>query len=115
MTTNLHAHVSSTSADCDGRYDRDYITWLNDDEMAEHQKAQGVNDFHDLHFKERVLGGIVSFSPDHDAAEVRIHRNGFRYNEPTDEGYRYVEVTWCEDDCEDPDTYRDHTAEAMGY
>ena len=113
MTTNLHAHVEHYSRDCDGPVSGSYVVTLSDEEIAEHVKADGVNDFHDLHFKERVLGGIVSF---HAEAEVRIHAEGFSYSEPTDEGVRNVEVEWCEDDCDLSErSYRDYYAEAAGY
>ncbi len=115
MTKNLHAHVSTFSRDCDGGHGDEYITRLNADELAEHARANGVNDFHDLNFKERVLGNIVSFHPEQDA-EVHITREGFRYSEPTDEGFRSAEVTWCEEECEAPrNTVYDEYARAAGY
>jgi hypothetical protein len=93
---------------------RDYVESLNVTELAEHVAANGVNDFHDLHFKDRILGNAVSFHAEQ--ATVEIHPNGFNYREPTDEGYRSVEVTWCEDDCdENAYSQRDVYAEAMGY
>lgn len=116
MTTTLHAHVSIASSDCDGPLYRDYITEMNDDEIAEHESANGVNDFHDLHFKERVLGNHVSFHSEHGAV-VKVTTDGFTLNEQTDEGYRSAEVRWCEDgDC-DLSAYsqRDIYAEMMGY
>lgn len=116
MTTNLHAHVSTASADCDGPLYRDYVTGLNHDEMTEHDETGGINDFHDLHFKERVLGNHVSFYTEF-GVEVRIHKDGFSIREQTDEGYRSADVQWCEDpDC-DPNAYsqRDVYAEMMGY
>lgn len=114
MTTHLHAHVASESRDCDGGHGYDYIVALSKKERKEHKKADGVNDFHDLHFKERVLGGIVSF---HAEAEVHVYAEGFRYSEPTEEGYRAVEVTWCEDEDCDPNasSQYDQYAEMMGY
>lgn len=115
MTTSLHAHVARASADCDGPMFDEYTMTLSDEEVAEHEKAQGVNDFHDLHFKSRVLDSVVSFHPDAEA-EVRITADGFRYHEPTEEGYRQTEVTWCEDDCDTGETsHRDVYAEMMGY
>lgn len=117
MNSNeLHAHVSSDTSDCDGRISRSYVITFNDDERRENSRL--INNFADLHFKERVLGGVVSFHPsgfDGDA-EVHITRDGFTYSEPTDEGYHHVEVEWCEDDCSEVrETYRDHRAESMGY
>lgn len=116
MTSHLHAHVSTASADCDGPLYRDYVTELNDVEIAEHERANGINDFHDLHFKERVLASHVSFSPV-DNAIVTVAEWGFSTHEPTEEGYRSAEVRWCEDESCDPRAYsqRDVYAEMMGY
>ena len=114
MTTNLHAHVSTASRDCDGPLYRDWVESLNDDERAMHEKANGVNDFHDLYFKERILGNHVSF---HAECEVHVFPAGFRVSEPTDEGYRSAEVIWCEVESCDPheSSQRDIYAEMMGY
>lgn len=116
MTTTLHAHVSTASADCDGPFYRDYVSSLSPDEIAEHERANGVNDFHDLHFKERILGNHVSFSPLM-VVDVRITPEGFTTREDTEEGYRYAEVRWCEDESCDPNaaSQRDVYAEMMGY
>lgn len=117
MTTTLHAHVSTASSDCDGPMYRDYVTELNSDEIASHEaaEARGYNDFHDLEFKARVLANAVSFHADD--AEIHVFPEGFRYSEPTDEGYRSQEVRWCEDESCDPNSYsqRDVYAEMMGY
>lgn len=116
MTTNLHAHVSTASRDCDGPLYDEWVTSLNDDEIAEHDQAQGVNDFHDLHFKERVLGNHVSFHTEF-GVTVKVTAEGFSMHEQTDEGYRSAEVYWCEDEDCDPNAYshRDIYAEMMGY
>lgn len=116
MTTNLHAHVSTSAPDCDGPTGHDYIIGLNEEEVAHHEQQDGVNDFHDLMFKDRVLTGVISTIPEYDA-EVHIRRDGFTYNEPTEEGYRAAEVSWCEDEGCDPnaESRYDAYAEAMGY
>ena len=116
MGTSLHAHVARESADCDGRHGLDYIITLNDEERAEHVAANGINDFHDLTFKNRVMGGVVSFDSEW-GAEVRINAQGFGYTEGTDEGYTRAEVTWCEDESCDPDEggQYDQFAEMSGY
>lgn len=116
MTTNLHAHVSTAASDCDGPLYRDYITELNDDERAMHEQANGVNDFHDLTFKERVLGNHVSFHPENEVW-VKVTEDGFTTSERTDEGYQSAEVRWCEDESCDPNaaSQRDVFAEQMGY
>ena len=116
MTTTLHAHVSTASSDCDGPMYRDYVSALNDDERAMHEKANGVNDFHELEFKARILSNHVSFHSEA-GVQARIFDGGFETTEQTDEGYRSSEVRWCEDaDC-DPNaaSQRDVFAEMMGY
>lgn len=116
MTSHLHAHISTTATDCDGRMDYDYVVSLNETEIAEHQKAGGVNDFHDLSFKGRVLQHVATFCP-YDTQTITIDNDGFEAQESTDEGHRHSQVQWCEDpDC-DPNEHsqRDYSAEAMGY
>lgn len=111
--TNLHAHVSTASSDCDGPMYHEYVSTLNDAERAMHEKAQGVNDFHDLEFKARILSNHVSF---HSNTRVEVDERGFTTHEQTDEGYRSAEVRWCEDDCNtDARSQRDVFAEQMGY
>lgn len=114
MGTSLHAHVARESADCDGRHGLDYIVTLNDAERAEHEQANGINDFHDLNFKSRVLGNVVSFHAD---AEVVIAPSGFTYSAGTEEGFTRTEVTWCEDESCDPieGGQYDQFAELSGY
>lgn len=116
MTSHLHAHVASSSADCDGEHGHDYIVALSKKERKEHKKANGINDFHDLHFKSRVLSNAVSFSP-LSGAKVLIDDSGFTCTEATEEGYRFVEVLWCEDESCDPNaaSQYDQFAEMMGY
>lgn len=116
MTTNLHAHVSTASADCDGPMYRDFVSALNDDERKMHDDANGVRDFHDLAFKSRVLAAHVSFHSEV-GVEVRMTLDGFSMVEQTDEGYRSAEVRWCEDEDCDPhaESQRDVYAEMMGY
>lgn len=116
MTTNLHAHVTISSRDCDGPMYDEYITALNDAEIAEHESANGVNDFHDLNFKARVLSNHVSFHSEY-GVTVKADADGFTSYEPTDEGHRTAEVRWCEDATCDSDyvSHRDVYAEMMGY
>ncbi len=118
MTTNLHAHLTTSSRDCDGGHGNEWIERLNEAELAEHVAADGVNDFHDLHFKARILSNAVSFNfSEGFDAEVHITDSGFDYREPTEEGYRAVEVRWCEDeDCVEPrNCVYDEYAQMMGY
>lgn len=114
--SNRHAHVSTSSADCDGPMDRHYVIEQNDDERAE--SGQVYNDFSEINFRERVLGSIVSLTTLVDGMEgtVRIHEHGFDWSRPTDEGYESAEVIWCEDDCDLGERgQRDYFAEAAGY
>lgn len=114
MNTSLHAHIETYSRDCDGSYYNEYIMPLSAEEVAEHVKADGVNDFHDIHFQQRILCMLVSLHTD---ANIQVTPAGFTYHEPTDEGFRTSEAVWCEDEACDPraSQYRDFSAEAMGY
>ena len=116
MTTTLHAHVSTASSDCDGPQYNEWVESLNVTELAQHVAANGVNDFHDLNFKERVLGNHVSFHSEF-GVTVAVLDWGFTMHEQTDEGYRQAEVRWCEDEDCDPNakSHRDVFAEQMGY
>jgi hypothetical protein len=117
-TFSLHAHVSTSSRDCDGGHGQDYITVPNDDEIAEFAAGQkrGYNNFAEYTFKERVLGNHVSFHSEF-GVEVNVTREGFTMSEATDEGYSAAEVRWCEDaDCDTgAGGQYDEYAEAMGY
>lgn len=111
----LHAHFSTTSTDCDGRIDRDYVLVMTDEERA--------SEFGDIEFHDRIVASVVnSYSLDGEARltvtrlpgehkEVRLV-----WEEPTEEGFRHTEVTICSDRCDEAETsYRDHRAESMGY
>jgi hypothetical protein len=108
MTTNLHAHTSTYSVDCDGPFYRDYVESMREDEREDQ--------FADLVFKERVLGNHVSFHSE-GGVKVEVDRHGFFMREATDEGHRSAEVRWCEDESCDPNAawQRDVFAEQMGY
>ena len=108
----LHAHVSTESRDCDGGHGSNYISRMNPAEIAHAVEANGVNDFSDLMFKERVLGGAVSF---HSDCTVKVTEDGFNVVEVTEEGYRAVDVVWCEDHCADESGQYDQYAEMAGY
>jgi hypothetical protein len=99
MTSTLHAHVETASADCDGRYSGSYTVVLNDDEIAESQKP--VNDFHDITFRERVLCQVVSaYATYGGTLTVKGDDKGvstsFEWNEGTEEGFRHAHATFCE-------------------
>lgn len=117
MTNTLHAHVSTASADCDGPMYRDYVMGFSDDETKEHEDADGVNDFSDIHFMERVMMSVASpYAVEH-GMTVKVDDAGIEVHETTDEGYRRAEVVWCRDEDCDPNasSQRDVYAEMMGY
>jgi hypothetical protein len=106
----LHAHVDTYAADCDGPISRSYVETANDDERT--------SEFGDLEFRERVLGSRISWSPAEGATvTVQITADGFETNEPTEEGYRAASVRWCEDSSCDTGarSQRDVYAERAGY
>ena len=112
----LHAHVSSTSQDCDGRYSSAHVVRPNEAEIAESRQEE--NDFSELNFTERVLGSVVSLTSLRDGQQARVDVTefGFDWSRPTDEGYEATSVVWCRDEyCEDESWRRDHSAEAAGY
>ena len=109
---NLHAHVDSTTVDCDGPTHTTYSVGLNESEVAESQKDG--NDFSDIHFMHRVMMRVVSVFAI--GATVRIDKNGFDYSEATEEGHIQVAVRWCASDCDlEMSSYRDVYAEGMNY
>lgn len=116
MTISLHAHVSTAAADCDGPIYRDWVEPMNDDEIAEHVEADGVNDFSDIHFMNRVFTSRCGPYAVHQM-RVTVDEGGFEWNESTEEGYRSGEVRWCQDEDCDPNasSQRDVFAEQMGY
>ncbi len=132
MLLTLHAHVEIWASDCDGTIQRTSVVALNTDELHEHALTVHAaiergepdgpywNDFHEIHFKERVL---TNFANPYAVTEgydqtITIRRDGFECHEPNDEGgATYVTVEWCEDSRCDPNarSYRDLRAEAAGY
>jgi hypothetical protein len=101
----MHAHMSSQSRDCDGDYSHGHV--------YEMTLAERTDQFGEITFKERVMGSTVSL---HGTGELRVSPLGLEWHEDTEEGYRRVSVTWCEDECPHERSWqRDHRAEAMGY
>lgn len=113
---HLHAHVSKSARDCDGPIYDEYIISLTDEERARSEAANGVNDFTDIEFRNRVLTSIVSVYATQQG-RMDVNEGGFKWHEDTDEGYRAAEVVWCEDESCDPayTSHRDVYAEMMGY
>lgn len=109
----LHAHYESAARDCDGLITQDYIIVPTDEERA--------SEFGDIEFTDRVVANMVNaYSLDSTGTLVvnKLDDGDFRlaWSEPTEEGYRSVDVTLCKDDCDlGEHSYRDHTAESMGY
>ena len=103
--TGLHAHMSGSSRDCDGTYSQGHVY-----EMTTQEKA---DQFGDLQFKDRVITNIITL---HGYGTLTVTPAGASWSEQTDEGYRAVDILWCEDDCPNERSWqRDHRAEAMGY
>lgn len=100
---DLHAHVSREARDCDGFHGRDYIERVNDDEIAESVKANGINDFSDIHFMDRVFVSCCSPYAVQFGMRVTVTDAGFDWTEDTEEGFRAGEVRWCWDDCPEDD------------
>lgn len=119
MSNHTHAHVSVSSRDCDGGHGYDYVIALSDEERAEHENANGINDFHEIHFRSRVIAMMVNSYAIQEGftGTLTVTAHGADWHEPTEEGFTSTEVRWCED--EDCDTGRtgqyDEFAEAMGY
>lgn len=115
MTISLHAHIDRSQSDCDGPTYDSHVEFFNDAEIAEAAAAQGINDFSDIHFMNRVFVNVAGpYAVMH--ANIEISEGGFQYAETTDEGYRHAEVRWCSDEtCKPETTHRDVYAERMGY
>ena len=111
----IHAHIDNASQDCDGPIYRSRIEVFNDEETAEAVKANGINDFSEIHFRERVLTSEVSVYSCENGT-LQVSAGGFSWSEQTDEGYRSAHVVWCTDDCDlGEKSYRDVYAEMMNY
>lgn len=98
--TTLHAHVETSTADCDGRYNNDYV-------------SRPTTDEDDYSFMVRRMS--MDTSPNARQATLTVDNDGYVWSENTEEGFVNVQVRWCREDCADDTRYRDHTAEAAGY
>lgn len=106
---NIHAHVESESADCDGRYSRNYTyvpdVWLSEcDDFIAYVLMMTVS----TTSEDGTLK--VTQDPESDAPM-------FEWSESTEEGFSATVTTFCvKPECADaPATQRDHSAEAAGY
>lgn len=102
----LHAHLTTESSDCDGRYSRESIREIETSELRD--------EFGDITFKQRILGTLLSI---YQKGTLDVTPDGAEWNQPTDEGHINVLVEWCDDpECSPPKYgFRDHSAEAAGY
>lgn len=101
----LHAHVTTESADCDGRYSSGRV-----EEMT---LLERCDQFGELAFKDRVMSSVVTM---HGHGELKVTPYRLEWHEQTDEGYRAADVEWCSDEgCPNRSWQRDHSAEAAGY
>jgi hypothetical protein len=99
-TMSIHAHLTIESADCDGRYSRTAT-------------VRPVGDESEWDFHAITIGNVMAFS---DNGTAEITPDGFTFMTSTDEGFIHTDVTWCEDDdVNTPSTFRDHSAESVGY
>lgn len=114
---NLHAHIATAATDCDGPMYREYTAFISPEERAQHLAANGINDFTEIKFRERILASQVSvYSVGPGGLTMKADEHGFTWNEGTDEGSRGGEVRWCDDrDCGESYSQRDIYAEMMGY
>lgn len=109
----LHAHVNTTSVDCDGPIHRNYVTSppvVDADIIVPDDVA-----FSDIDFMERVFLNLCSpYAVEQ--LTIEVDENGFRWHERTEEGFRAGGVRWCTDNCDrTQSSYRDIRAEEAGY
>lgn len=101
----MHAHMEYSTRDCDGTY-----TGGNVYEMTTQEKAE---EFGPWVFQQRVVATTVNV---HGYGTLVVTPLGITWDEPTEEGYRAVEIRWCEDECPQERSWqRDHRAEEAGY
>jgi len=100
-----HAHVTTSSRDCDGDYSGGHV--------VEMTLSERCDQFGEIHFKERVIGDTISV---YGHGILNVAPEQVSWHEQTEEGYSAADVRWCEDDCPDTRSWqRDHRAEEAGY
>jgi hypothetical protein len=102
-----HIHHYVEARDCDGVVERSWIAVcpLSDDD--EHARYRW--------WVEEQGWALPTTSEEPVTIEFEFMKS-MRYTEPTDEGYRRLEMQYCEDACDLTEgSYRDHAAEAAGY
>jgi hypothetical protein len=112
---SLHAHVFTSSRDCDGGHGNEYTMTYSPEEIEE--SKQEFNDFSDIHFMQRVMMNVASPYAVEYGMTVTVDSEGIDVHENTDEGSRAANVRWCHDEMCDPmvSSQYDQFAEAMGY
>lgn len=101
----VHAHVTTSSRDCDGDYRSGRSVELTAEERCD--------SFGDISFKERVIANVITV---HGYGTLSVTPEGVEWGENTEEGYRMASVEWCEDNCPNVKPWhRDLRAEAAGY
>jgi len=99
----LHAHVAIESRDCDGRYDRTHVS------MA----VPGEDFFATMMY---LYGPGEDYDAEHGDYTETFPSGNFNCYQRTEEGFTYAEVKFCtDDDTDERGTFRDYTAESMGY
>lgn len=84
----VHAHVTRSSADCDGRYESGRVDRPSAEERC--------SEFGHLMFQERVVASVVNVLSM--SGTLHVSENGVEWSEATEEGYLFEEVEWCSDD-----------------
>lgn len=111
-----HAHIATSTADCDGPMHREYTVFVSDEAKAKSAACDGINDFWEIDFRNDVLTSQVSLTTVEFGLRMTATEDGFEWVQPTDEGYRSGEVRWCdEESCSPTYSQRDVFAEMMGY
>ncbi len=106
----FHIHESSSSRDCDGRYDRGSVTRPN--------SYRDIPEDRDATWRKAANACF----PSHAECKVEVADMGngllrMHYRQPTDEGFEAGELLGCDDPycAYDASEFRDHTAERAGY
>ncbi len=108
MSRITHAHVMTSSRDCDGRYEHDYV-WT----------PREGKDFRVLWTEHAASEASITWNFQNRTTRT-VDADGYPVLESyfvTDEGYRSEYIRGCDDEDCDPRArrFRDHTAEAAGY
>lgn len=104
----IHAHIEVESRDCDGKYEHMWVVVSEDgqDDLAFIQYITGLYaNPYAIDSEQRVHSALLG------DGDIRMV-----VTEPTEEGYRSTDITFCHDECDTTERgHRDHMAEAAGY